>query len=159
MAVFGARPDAINSTPLVHASGKHRDVDSRVCVTAPHRRMLDQVLELFEIKPDIDLIKLGLRVSPRPVRVPKRPLGRARGDGRRATSSRNHAKAGTAGDCYVTLIYSRQQSPRQQVQQLPIEIDEARTAHEVAEITETEYFRALALQVDRLRSGCNTTEG
>ncbi len=41
--------------PLVHALAAHRAIDARVCVTAQHREMLDQVLALFEIKPDYDL--------------------------------------------------------------------------------------------------------
>lgn len=56
MTVFGTRPEAIKMAPLVHELKKHPDkIDSLVCVTAQHRQMLDQVLEIFRIKPDIDL--------------------------------------------------------------------------------------------------------
>jgi UDP-N-acetylglucosamine 2-epimerase (non-hydrolysing) len=55
LTVFGTRPEAIKMAPLVHALAKHPDVDARVCVTAQHREMLDQVLNLFDIKPDYDL--------------------------------------------------------------------------------------------------------
>ncbi|QRG67392.1 non-hydrolyzing UDP-N-acetylglucosamine 2-epimerase [Brevibacillus choshinensis] len=56
MTVFGTRPEAIKMAPLVHELGKHGEqIESIVCVTAQHRQMLDQVLEIFDIKPDIDL--------------------------------------------------------------------------------------------------------
>ncbi len=55
LTVFGTRPEAIKMAPLVRQLAGHRDIDSKVCVTAQHRQMLDQVLELFEIKPDFDL--------------------------------------------------------------------------------------------------------
>lgn len=56
MTVFGTRPEAIKMAPLVHELNKHPEqIDSIVCVTAQHRQMLDQVLEIFSIKPDIDL--------------------------------------------------------------------------------------------------------
>ncbi len=56
MLVFGTRPEAIKMAPLVHAlRALPRDFDLRVCVTGQHRQMLDQVLSLFEINPDIDL--------------------------------------------------------------------------------------------------------
>ena len=41
--------------PLVRQLARENDIDSRVCVTAQHRQMLDQVLELFQIQPDFDL--------------------------------------------------------------------------------------------------------
>ncbi len=53
LIVFGTRPEAIKMAPLVEALSS--DFDVKVCVTAQHRRMLDQVLELFRIKPDFDL--------------------------------------------------------------------------------------------------------
>jgi len=53
LAVFGTRPEAIKMAPVVHALRKK--VDVKVCVTAQHRQMLDQVLTLFEITPDYDL--------------------------------------------------------------------------------------------------------
>ena len=55
LTVFGTRPEAIKMCPLVHALNTEKNIDSRVCVTAQHREMLDQVLTLFEIMPDYDL--------------------------------------------------------------------------------------------------------
>lgn len=56
MLVFGTRPEAIKMAPLVKEFQKHPDkFETVVCVTGQHRQMLDQVLELFEIKPDYDL--------------------------------------------------------------------------------------------------------
>ncbi|WP_241024974.1 UDP-N-acetylglucosamine 2-epimerase (non-hydrolyzing) [Burkholderia sp. Ac-20384] len=55
LTVFGTRPEAIKMAPLVHALRGKAGVDCRVCVTAQHRQMLDQVLDLFEITPDYDL--------------------------------------------------------------------------------------------------------
>jgi UDP-N-acetylglucosamine 2-epimerase (non-hydrolysing) len=55
LSVFGTRPEAIKMAPLVRAIAAARDLEGLVCVTAQHRQMLDQVLELFEIRPDIDL--------------------------------------------------------------------------------------------------------
>ncbi len=55
MSVFGTRPEAVKMAPLVKELENHSEVESIVCVTAQHREMLDQVLELFEIKPDFDL--------------------------------------------------------------------------------------------------------
>lgn len=56
MLVFGTRPEAIKMAPLVKEFKKYpEDFEVEVCVTAQHRQMLDQVLSLFEIKPDYDL--------------------------------------------------------------------------------------------------------
>ncbi len=56
MLVFGTRPEAIKMAPLVKEFRKHPDkFETIVCVTGQHRQMLDQVLEIFEIKPDHDL--------------------------------------------------------------------------------------------------------
>jgi UDP-N-acetylglucosamine 2-epimerase (non-hydrolysing) len=55
LTVFGTRPEAIKMAPVVLELEKHADIESIVCVTAQHREMLDQVLNLFEIKPDYDL--------------------------------------------------------------------------------------------------------
>ncbi|EIV8652502.1 non-hydrolyzing UDP-N-acetylglucosamine 2-epimerase [Vibrio parahaemolyticus] len=55
LTVFGTRPEAIKMAPLVHALSADERFESKCCVTAQHREMLDQVLELFEIKPDYDL--------------------------------------------------------------------------------------------------------
>lgn len=55
LTIFGTRPEAIKMAPVVHALATEPWFDSRVCVTAQHREMLDQVLELFAIRPDYDL--------------------------------------------------------------------------------------------------------
>lgn len=55
MVVFGTRPEAIKMAPLVHALKKQSEIETIVAVTAQHREMLDQVLEIFEIIPDYDL--------------------------------------------------------------------------------------------------------
>ncbi len=55
MTVFGTRPEAIKMAPLVKELKSRKEIDVTVCVTAQHRQMLDQVLEVFDIKPDYDL--------------------------------------------------------------------------------------------------------
>ena len=55
LTVFGTRPEAIKMAPLVHALAADERFESKCCVTAQHREMLDQVLELFKIVPDYDL--------------------------------------------------------------------------------------------------------
>ncbi len=56
LIIFGTRPEAIKMAPLVKEFQKYPEViDTKVCVTAQHREMLDQVLDFFEIKPDYDL--------------------------------------------------------------------------------------------------------
>lgn len=56
MLVFGTRPEAIKMCPLVKEFQKHRDeFETVVCVTGQHREMLDQVLTIFDVKPDYDL--------------------------------------------------------------------------------------------------------
>ena len=56
LLVFGTRPEAIKMAPLVFEFKKHSDqFETLVCVTGQHREMLDQVLELFQITPDVDL--------------------------------------------------------------------------------------------------------
>jgi len=55
LIVFGTRPEAIKMSPLVKAFDKEENIQSRVCVTAQHREMLDQVLDIFDITPDYDL--------------------------------------------------------------------------------------------------------
>lgn len=55
LSVFGTRPEAIKMAPLVKAIEKNEHFQSIVVVTAQHREMLDQVLDLFQIKPDFDL--------------------------------------------------------------------------------------------------------
>lgn len=55
LSVFGTRPEAVKMAPIVRLLAQTIGVESRVCVTAQHRQMLDQVLNLFDIKPEYDL--------------------------------------------------------------------------------------------------------
>lgn len=55
MVVFGTRPEAIKMAPLIKEIKKNHSLECKVCVTAQHREMLDQVLDLFDITPDYDL--------------------------------------------------------------------------------------------------------
>lgn len=56
LIIFGTRPEAIKMAPLVKAFESERDFfETKVCITAQHREMLDQVLNFFQIKPDFDL--------------------------------------------------------------------------------------------------------
>jgi UDP-N-acetylglucosamine 2-epimerase len=55
ITVFGTRPEAIKMAPLVKKLKANPEIESILCVTAQHREMLDQVLELFELVPDYDL--------------------------------------------------------------------------------------------------------
>jgi len=55
LLVFGTRPEAIKMAPLVKAFEQEASIESKVCVTAQHREMLDQVLDVFEIVPEYDL--------------------------------------------------------------------------------------------------------
>ena len=55
MLVFGTRPEAIKMAPLCHAFLAENQLETIVCVTAQHREMLDQVLSIFNLTPDIDL--------------------------------------------------------------------------------------------------------
>lgn len=55
LIVFGTRPEAIKMAPLVKAFQTNKNFETKVCITAQHREMLDQVLEFFEITPDYDL--------------------------------------------------------------------------------------------------------
>lgn len=55
LTIFGTRPEAIKMAPLVRLLAENAAIDARVCVTAQHREMLDQVLALFNIVPDFDL--------------------------------------------------------------------------------------------------------
>ncbi len=65
MTVFGTRPEAIKMAPLVKELQKRPNIECVVCVTAQHRQMLDQVLEVFEIEPDydLDIMKQGQTLS------------------------------------------------------------------------------------------------
>ena len=55
MVVFGTRPEAIKMCPLIKVLNNRKDIQTIVAVTGQHRQMLDQVLEIFQIKPDYDL--------------------------------------------------------------------------------------------------------
>lgn len=55
MTVFGTRPEAIKMAPIIKKLENYPAIESLVCVTAQHREMLDQVLQIFEIQPDFDL--------------------------------------------------------------------------------------------------------
>ncbi|MCF6093210.1 UDP-N-acetylglucosamine 2-epimerase (non-hydrolyzing) [Microaerobacter geothermalis] len=55
LTIFGTRPEAIKMAPLVKELEKGEGIESFVCVTAQHRQMLDQVLDIFQIKPEYDL--------------------------------------------------------------------------------------------------------
>jgi len=55
LSIFGTRPEAVKMAPVVACLEAHAKIESIVCVTAQHREMLDQVLELFSIRPDHDL--------------------------------------------------------------------------------------------------------
>lgn len=55
LLIFGTRPEAIKMAPLVKEFEKHDKIEMKVCITAQHRQMLDQVMEIFQITPDFDL--------------------------------------------------------------------------------------------------------
>jgi UDP-N-acetylglucosamine 2-epimerase (non-hydrolysing) len=55
LSIFGTRPEAVKMAPVVQQLALTPQIDSHICVTAQHREMLDQVLHLFKIKPEIDL--------------------------------------------------------------------------------------------------------
>jgi UDP-N-acetylglucosamine 2-epimerase (non-hydrolysing) len=55
LSVIGTRPEAVKMAPVIRALAQQPGLESRVCVTAQHRQMLDQVLDLFQIRPDYDL--------------------------------------------------------------------------------------------------------
>ena len=55
LSIFGTRPEAVKMAPVVRELARTPGIDAKVCVTAQHREMLDQVLDLFDINPDIDL--------------------------------------------------------------------------------------------------------
>ena len=55
LTIFGTRPEAIKMAMLCRQLSTTDGIEHKVCVTAQHRQMLDQVLEFFEIKPDFDL--------------------------------------------------------------------------------------------------------
>jgi UDP-N-acetylglucosamine 2-epimerase (non-hydrolysing) len=55
LLIFGTRPEAIKMAPVIKTLEKEKLIESKICVTAQHREMLDQVLDFFEIRPDYDL--------------------------------------------------------------------------------------------------------
>jgi UDP-N-acetylglucosamine 2-epimerase len=55
LSIFGTRPEAVKMAPVIQRLAASGQIESRVCVTAQHRQMLDQILQLFEITPDYDL--------------------------------------------------------------------------------------------------------
>jgi UDP-N-acetylglucosamine 2-epimerase (non-hydrolysing) len=55
LSVIGTRPEAVKMAPVIRALSREAGIESRVCLTAQHRQMLDQVLELFQVRPDYDL--------------------------------------------------------------------------------------------------------
>ena len=63
--IFGTRPEAIKMAPLIKETGQSRSLGIEICVTGQHREMLDQVLTVFDIKPDYDLniMKQGQTLS------------------------------------------------------------------------------------------------
>lgn len=65
MSIFGTRPEAVKMAPVVKKLEEAEDIESIVCVTAQHREMLDQVLDLFDILPhyDLDIMKAGQTLS------------------------------------------------------------------------------------------------
>lgn len=72
MTIFGTRPEAVKMAPLVLELEKHPEqIESIVCVTAQHREMLDQVLDVFRIKPDYDLnvMKAGQTINELTIRM------------------------------------------------------------------------------------------
>jgi len=71
MSIFGTRPEAIKMAPVVKALEAAEGIKSIVCVTAQHREMLDQVLALYDIKPDhdLDIMKSGQTLSEITARV------------------------------------------------------------------------------------------
>lgn len=73
MTVFGTRPEAIKMAPLVKVLEQRKEIESVVCVTAQHRQMLDQVMDIFNIRADFDLdiMKSGQTLSDITARVMK----------------------------------------------------------------------------------------
>ena len=64
LSVFGTRPEAIKLAPVISELGRRPGIVSKVCVTAQHREMLDQVLRLFGIVPDYDLNLMEMNQTP-----------------------------------------------------------------------------------------------
>ena len=65
LSIFGTRPEAIKMAPVIQELERRSDlVVSRVCVTGQHRQMLDQVLQIFQTRPDYDLDLIEASQSP-----------------------------------------------------------------------------------------------
>ncbi len=71
LLIFGTRPEAIKLAPLALALRRHSDIDTRICVTAQHRHMLDQVMDFFGLRADhdLDLMTPGQTLSSLTARV------------------------------------------------------------------------------------------
>ncbi len=71
LTIFGTRPEAIKMAPIVKELKSRKEIECIVCVTAQHRQMLDQVLEVFDIEPeyDLDIMKQGQTLSDITTRV------------------------------------------------------------------------------------------
>ena len=63
MSIFGTRPEAIKMAPVINSMQKQEAIEQIICVTAQHRQMLDQVLDIFKLKPDYDLDIMTQRQS------------------------------------------------------------------------------------------------
>ena len=63
MIVFGTRPEAIKMAPVVKACQAREDLEVKVCVTAQHRQMLDQVMNIFNLKADYDFTNEGFPIT------------------------------------------------------------------------------------------------
>jgi len=55
LTVFGTRPEAVKMAPIIKQLDKHEEIEHKICVTAQHRQMLDQVLDIFKVTPDYDM--------------------------------------------------------------------------------------------------------
>ena len=65
LVVFGTRPECIKLAPLIHKLKNNKNFLTKICVTSQHKKMLRQVLKLFEIKPnyDLDIMKKNQNLS------------------------------------------------------------------------------------------------
>ena len=63
LVVLGTRPEAIKLAPVINELRRYEDVMTRVCVTGQHREMVQPILELFDVRPDIDLLEPPAKIS------------------------------------------------------------------------------------------------
>ena len=108
MLVFGTRPEAIKMAPLVKEFQKQKErIETGVCVTGQHREMLDQVLEIFDIKPDYDLniMKQGQDLYDVTARV-LTGIGTWRYDYLNSRSVGNLLPTDTSGTCGSRFTYT-----------------------------------------------------